>query len=86
MKTTGYEKQRVIVMLCITVDKNKLPPYIIPNRNIISKESFLSDFVIRVQEKVWMKSELMEYWMRVIWDTRPGSLRFHRTLLLRVYY
>jgi hypothetical protein len=32
MKTTGHEKLRVTVMLCITGNHNKLQPYVILNR------------------------------------------------------
>jgi hypothetical protein len=41
MKPTGYEKLRVIVMLCITANGDKLLPYIILNRKTMPKEIFL---------------------------------------------
>jgi hypothetical protein len=37
MKTTGYEKLRATVMLCITANGDKLPPYIILNRQCQKK-------------------------------------------------
>jgi hypothetical protein len=45
--TTSYEKQHVMVMLCITADGLKLPPYIILNCKMISKnEMFLKDVIV----------------------------------------
>jgi hypothetical protein len=40
VKTTGYEKLRFPVMLCITVNGNKLPPYVILNRRQCQKKIF----------------------------------------------
>jgi hypothetical protein len=41
MKTTGYEKLCVTVMLCITTNGNKFPPYITLNRKTAPKKKFL---------------------------------------------
>jgi hypothetical protein len=35
MKTTGYENLHTTVIVCITADGNKLPPYIILNRKTV---------------------------------------------------
>jgi hypothetical protein len=40
MKTTGYKKLHVTAMLCIIANGNKLPPYVILNRNTVAKENF----------------------------------------------
>jgi hypothetical protein len=42
MKTTGYEKLRDSVMLCITANGTKLP-YIILNKKTVPKENFCKD-------------------------------------------
>jgi hypothetical protein len=50
IRSTGYEKQRVTVMLCITADGHKLPPYIILNCKTIPKnEMFPKTFIVRAQ-------------------------------------
>ncbi|KAL1421359.1 hypothetical protein MTO96_023153 [Rhipicephalus appendiculatus] len=50
--TTGYEKQRVTVMLCITADDRKLPPYIILKRkNTPKNEWFPKDVIIECRTK-----------------------------------
>jgi hypothetical protein len=46
MKTTGYQKLHVIVMLCITSEGNKLPPNIILYRKTVPKEIFFCKDVI----------------------------------------
>jgi hypothetical protein len=49
--STGYEKQRVMVMLCINSDGHKLPPYIIHSRKTIHKnEMFLKDIIVLAQK------------------------------------
>jgi hypothetical protein len=35
IRSTGYEKQRVMLMLCITADGHKVPPYIILNHRML---------------------------------------------------
>jgi hypothetical protein len=57
MKTTGYEKLRVTVMLCISENGNKLPPYV--NRKTVPKDFFCKDVRVRAQKNAWT-SELME--------------------------
>jgi hypothetical protein len=40
MKTTNYKKLCVTVMLCITANGNKLPPYKILKREPVPKKMF----------------------------------------------
>jgi hypothetical protein len=75
IRSTGYEKQRVTVMLCITADGHKLPPYIILNSKTIPKnEIFPKDVIVSAQRNGWMKVDLMEYWVKIVWERRPGAL------------
>jgi hypothetical protein len=37
IRSTGYEKQHVMVMLCITADGHKLPPCVIFTHNMMPK-------------------------------------------------
>jgi hypothetical protein len=48
VKTTGYEKLCVTVMLCITINDTKLPPYVIPIKH---KDSFSKDVIVWAQKK-----------------------------------
>lgn len=73
VKTTGNEKKRITVMLCVTADGGKLPPYVILNRKTIPKETFYEDVIVRAQKNAWMTSELMEDWLECVWDRRPKS-------------
>jgi hypothetical protein len=61
-------------MLCIITNDNKLPPYVTLNRQTVPKNSFCKDVVIQAKEKGWMTSELMEDWLRCVWEHRPGVL------------
>jgi hypothetical protein len=40
VKTTDCEMLCITVMLCITANDNKLPPYVIFNRRTVPKENF----------------------------------------------
>jgi hypothetical protein len=59
MKATGYEKLHVAVILCITSNGNKLPPYVILNRKTVPKENFCKDITVSTPQKnTWMITEL----------------------------
>jgi hypothetical protein len=52
IRSTGYEKQCVTVMLCITADGHKLPPYIIilSRKTIPKNEMFPKDVIVHAQK------------------------------------
>lgn len=75
MRTTGNEKLRCTVMLAITADGRKLPPYIIFKRKTIPKGvQFPRGIHVRVQTKGWMDFPLMVDWIKTVWNVRPGAL------------
>jgi hypothetical protein len=74
MKTTGYEMLHVTVVLCITANDNKLPPYIILNRKTVPKENLQRCNSLDPQKNAWMTSELIEDWLGCIWEYRTGAL------------
>jgi hypothetical protein len=51
MKTIGYKKLCVTVMLCITANGNKLPPYVTLSRKTVPKEIFCIHVIVRAQKK-----------------------------------
>lgn len=62
-------------MLVVTADGHKLPSYVIFKRKTIPKgEDFPNDVIFRAQPKGWITEELMENWINVVWNRRPGSL------------
>jgi hypothetical protein len=63
MKTTGYGKLHVTVMLCITANGNELPLYVILNRRTMTKENFCKVIIVRAQKNTCLTSELMEDWL-----------------------
>jgi hypothetical protein len=76
IRSTGYEKQLVMVMLCITADGHKLPPYVILNRKTIPKnEMFAKDVIVRAQKNGWMTVDLVEDWVKNVWERYPGALQ-----------
>lgn len=67
VRSTGYEKQRVIVMFRISVDSLKFAPHIIIKRRTLPKnETFPKDAIERILEKGEVTRELMPYWMKII--------------------
>lgn len=80
--STGYEKQRITVMLAITGDGRKLPPYIILNRKTIPKKVVPEDVVVRAQKNGWMTSGLMKDWVEVVWNERPGANFYEESMLV----
>jgi hypothetical protein len=53
-KPIGNEKLHVTIMLCTTVNGNKLPPYVIFSKNTVPKEHFCKHVT------VWAQKELHE--------------------------
>lgn len=82
LRTTGNEKQRITVMLAVTADGGKLPPYVILKRKTMPKQNLPKGLVIRCQEKGWMTTELMMYWLAMVWNRRPGVLLCKRAMLV----
>jgi hypothetical protein len=50
IKTTDYKKLYVTVMLCITANGNKLPPYAIFNRKTVAKVNFCKGVIVQAQK------------------------------------
>ncbi|CAI7746591.1 unnamed protein product [Closterium sp. NIES-53] len=62
VRTAGYEKERVTVMLAVTADSLKLPPYVIFKRKTVPRIVVPPGNVIRAQEKGWMDERLVHDW------------------------
>lgn len=82
MRTTGAERQRCTVMLSVTADGRKLPPYVVFKRKTLPKESFPNGIIVRVQKNGWMSDELMVDWVKTVWANRPGGLLRRKALLV----
>lgn len=79
---TGADKQRCTVMLCVTADGRKLPPYVVFKRKTLPKDNFPPGIIVRVQEKGWMTEELVKDWILCVWCRRPGGLLRLQSLLV----
>lgn len=82
VKTCGAEKQRCTVMLAVTADGRKLPPYVILKRKTIPKGNFPRGIHIRAQAKGWMTADLMVDWIKTVWGRRAGALLLPSLLVL----
>lgn len=56
-RTTGAERQRCTVMLCITADGRKLTPHVVFKRKTLPREKFLNGIIVCCHEKGWMGDE-----------------------------
>lgn len=74
VRTTGHEKQRCTVMLAVTADGRKLPPYVVFKRKTQPKGQFPRKIHVRVQENSWMDVRLVQDWVRTVWGARPGAM------------
>lgn len=80
--TTGAERQRCTVMLCITADGRKLPPYVVFKRKRVPAEQFPDGIFVRAQDNGWMTDELVRDWLACVWEKRPGANLDTRSLLV----
>ncbi|KAH8034404.1 hypothetical protein HPB51_023652 [Rhipicephalus microplus] len=76
IRTTGAEKQKCTVMLAVTADGRKLPPFIIFKRKTLPKAKFPLGIHVRVQEKGWMTADLTVDWVKTVWGCHPGKLLY----------
>jgi hypothetical protein len=81
VRTGGNEKQWCTVMLCITADGRKLPPYIVLKRKILPKVNVKGVF-IQAQESGWMDQAMVLDWINHVWQKRPGALLNLRRMLI----
>lgn len=83
LRTAGYEKARSTVMLCCTADGRKMPPYIVFKRKTLpAKEEFPKTVIVRAHENGWMTAAMVEEWIRLVWQRRPGALLCRDSLLV----
>jgi hypothetical protein len=66
IKTLGYEKMHVTVMLVVPVDGSKLPHYTSLNCKTVPKEQLPRGIIARCQPKVWMANDFMKYLLLVV--------------------
>jgi hypothetical protein len=66
IRTTGAEKERCTLMLTITADRQKLPPYVVFKRKTMAKEKFPQGIIVRVQESGWMTKDLVDNWIKSV--------------------
>ena len=63
IRTTGNEKNRVIVVSACAGDASKLRPMVIFKRKTLPKVANKHGVVIAAQEKGWMDTEGMKLWI-----------------------
>jgi hypothetical protein len=82
IRTMGAKKQRCTVMLAITADRQKLPPYVVFKRKTMAKEKFPLGIIVWVQESGWMTEDLIDHWIKFVWFRRPGALLCQRSMMV----
>ncbi|CAI7833602.1 unnamed protein product [Closterium sp. NIES-54] len=63
VRSAGYEKERVTVMLAVTASGLKLPPYVVFKRKTIPKVPIPAGVVVCAQDKGWMDESLVQDWI-----------------------
>jgi hypothetical protein len=67
VRAGGNEKQRCMVMLCITADGGKLLPYIVLKRKTLPRVN-VKGVIIQAQESGWMDQSLVLDWINRVWQ------------------
>jgi transposase-like protein len=71
IKTTGHEKKRFTVNLCVLKDGTKLPPFVILATKKLPKTCIPeSKLVIAANGSGWMNHETLEIWLKKVWKSR----------------
>ena len=74
MKTTGYEKSRITVMLAAMADGTKLPPMVLFKGVRPPKEIPLG-IHIKMTPKATSNTEVMQHWLHNVWRKRGNTRR-----------
>jgi hypothetical protein len=69
-------------MLTIIADGRKLAPYEIFKRKTMPTGKFPPGIHVRVQEKGWMDTAMVQDWIKTVWNKRPGALLRRPALLV----
>lgn len=80
--TTGAEKSRFTVVLCVTADGYKLPAYVIFRRKTIPKRSFPQNVIVSANEKSCMTSSETLLWFEKVWLRRRMAIFNPKSLLM----
>ncbi|CAI7790930.1 unnamed protein product [Closterium sp. NIES-54] len=63
IRSAGYQKQRVTVMLACTADGRKLKPWVFFKRKTLPKGDFPADVTVACHENGWMESPGIVRWL-----------------------
>lgn len=80
--TSGAEKTRFTVVLCVTASGIKLPAYVIFKRKTIPKGTFPSNILVSANEKSSMTSSETILWHNKIWLKRRNILFHQKSMLM----
>jgi hypothetical protein len=67
--TSGCKKQHCTVMLAITADRRKLPPYVIFKRKTMPNAKLPSGVHVHVEGKGWMDAAMVCDWVCTVWGS-----------------
>jgi hypothetical protein len=70
------------VVLCITADGLKLPPMVIFKRKTDPKGCNSKDIIISTNDKGWMNSKVMKFWLGNVWQKRKMNFLNPKSLLM----
>lgn len=82
IKTLGNEKMCSIAVLAVLADGMKLPPYVILKRKTMLKDQLPTGIIVRCQNQGWISTDLMKYWLNIVWNKRPGVLECKKRIFV----
>ncbi|CAI7733663.1 unnamed protein product [Closterium sp. NIES-53] len=84
IRSVGYQKERVTVMLACMADGMKLKPWVFFKRKTVPKGMFLPDVVVACHENGWMDVEGVIQWLKecVKPFLKPGFRRHARSSMV----
>lgn len=80
--TSGAEKNRFTVVLCVTANGDKLPAYVIFRRKTVPSGNFPSNIIVSANEKSQMTSLETQLWHQRVWMKRRMAFFIRKSLLM----
>jgi len=72
VNTTGSEKAHFMVILSCLANGTKLQAMVIFKRKTMPKDKLPSGVMVAIQEKGWVDKNLLQQWLKNVWDKQPG--------------
>jgi hypothetical protein len=82
VRMTDADKQLYTMMMAITADSRKLPPFVIFRKKKFPNDKFLPGITVKVPGEGWITEKLILEWVNMVWKRQLEALLHKHTMLI----